>query len=188
MSGELLRVFDIGRVEGDLEVDLDARRARRHGDVFIGFVKHGRYLGTHAYVVGDEGRVILSFPWVDKVNWLLAFGATDELPVAVGDQGWEDLEQGWWASAIVRRNDVYLAETDLDRIIDEVRDAGRIEYLEPGTVLVDGGRSRGTSSAARRTTPRGGARSGRAAASSPRPSAWWTAGCSRSPDAVAASP
>jgi hypothetical protein len=138
VSGELLRVFDIGRVEGDLEVDLDARRARRHGDVFIGFVKHGRYLGTHAYVVGDEGRVILTFPWVDKVNWLLAFGATDELPVAIGDQGWDDLEQGWWASAIVRGDDVYLAETDFDRIVDEVRDADRIEYLEPGTVLVDG--------------------------------------------------
>lgn len=133
----LLRVFDIGRVQGDLEVALDARHARSHDDVFIGFVKHGRYLGTHAYVVGDEGRVLLAFPWVDRVNWLLALGFwTDELPVDVGDEGWEGLEQGWWASVLVRGPDIYLAETDLDRI-HEVSDAPRIECFTPGTVSVD---------------------------------------------------
>ena len=134
----LLRVFEIGRAEGDLDVELEAGRARRHRDVLIGFVKHGRYLGTHAYVVGDEGSVLLSFPWVDRVNWLLAFGATSELPVDVADEGWDDLEQGWWASAIVHGPDIYLAETDLDQMIDDVRDAARIEYLEPGRILVDG--------------------------------------------------
>jgi hypothetical protein len=134
----LLPMFEIGRLEDDLNVELDTDRARRHDDVFVGFVKHGRYLGTHAYVVGDEGRVLLAFPWVDRVNWLLAFGATSELPVDVGDGGWDDLEQGWWASANVHGPDVYLAETDLDQMIDDVRDAARIEYPEPGTVLVDG--------------------------------------------------
>jgi hypothetical protein len=133
----LLRVFDIGRGGGVVGVDLDARRARRHDDVVVGFAKHGRYLGTHAYVVGDEGEVLLGFPWVDRVNWLLALGWTSELPVDVGEEGWDDLEQGWWVSVLVRGPDVYLAETDFDAISD-VQDASRIEYLEAGTVLVDG--------------------------------------------------
>jgi hypothetical protein len=133
----VLRVFDIGRPGGDLEVDLDAGRARRHDDVVVGFAKHGRYFGTHAYVLGDDGQVLLGFPWVDRVNWLLALGWTSELPVDAGEEGWNDLEQGWWASVLVRGPDVYLAETDFDAMSD-VRDASRVEYLEPGTVVVDG--------------------------------------------------
>jgi hypothetical protein len=81
--------------------------------------------------------VLLSFPWTDKANRMLAWGMPSELPVEVNEEGWDDLEQGWWARAIVAGPDLYLAETDLDEMTD-VRDHSRIEYPEPGIVLVDG--------------------------------------------------
>jgi hypothetical protein len=137
-----LRVFEIsraanGRDLGDLVVDLPVALARRHQDVLVVFMHHGSDLGWGAYVTGEDGAVLLSFPWTDHVDRILTEADSTELPVVVTEEGWDDLEQGWWGRALVVGSDVYLAETDFDAITD-VSDPNRVEHSDPGVVLVDG--------------------------------------------------
>jgi hypothetical protein len=51
--------------------------------------------------------------------------------VELTEEGWDDLDQGWWGRAIVDGPDVYLAETDLEALTDLRGD--RIECREPGS-------------------------------------------------------
>ena len=55
----------------------------------------------------------------------------------VGDEGWDDLEQGWWGFVIPDADDFYLAETDLDAIV-EIAPPLRISCSSPGYVFVNG--------------------------------------------------
>jgi hypothetical protein len=132
-----IRVFEIGRGgdRADLEVELPASWARPHSDVAVVFVKGGPEFGWHAHVVGDERRVLLSFPWNDRVDKAL-IEEDCGLPAQVDEAGWDDLEQGWWARVIASGADVYLAETDFD-LMTKVSEPRRIAHRDPGTVLVD---------------------------------------------------
>jgi hypothetical protein len=136
-----LRVFETwrigGRDLGALEVDLPVSLARRHQSVLVVFMHHGTDMGWSAYVTGEDGSVLLSFPWTDHVDQILTRADPAELPVNLADKRWDDLDQGWWGCVLVDGPDVYLAETDHDAITD-VTEPSRIEPSEPGTVLVDG--------------------------------------------------
>lgn len=103
----------------------------------MAFVHAGPDLGWHAHVVGEDGCVLLSFPWIDRVDEMLTGARPCELPVEVPPEGWDDLDQGWWGRIIVDGLDLYLAETDFDAMT-HVRDSNRIEYPQAGIVLVDG--------------------------------------------------
>jgi hypothetical protein len=129
------------------DVDLPVAWACRHGRAVVGFSHAGRSLGWHAYLVGDDGRVLLSFPWYDHVDvalggvsrwsfapWRLLFA--DGPPTEVGEEGWDDLEQGWWGFVIPDGGDVYVGETDLDAIT-ETEPPLRIACEQPGHVLVN---------------------------------------------------
>jgi hypothetical protein len=47
------------------------------------------------------------------------------LPIGLAG-AWDDLEQGWWASAIPAGSRVYLAETDFDELVDKAREPSNI--------------------------------------------------------------
>jgi hypothetical protein len=128
-------------------VDLPIAWARRHDRAAVGFSHGGRSLGWHAYLVGDDGRVLLSFPWYDHVDvalggvsrwsfapWRVLFA--DRPPTEVGDEGWDDVEQGWWGFVIPDGGDFYVGETDFDAIT-ELDPPLRITCAQPGNVLVD---------------------------------------------------
>jgi hypothetical protein len=137
----VLRVFEISRARngrdlGTLVVDLPTSLARRHEDVRVVFMHHGSDMGWSAYVTGEDGSVLLSFPWTDHVDQLLAADSA-ELPVNLSEKGWDDLDQGWWGCVLVSGPDVYVAETDFDAITD-VNDPDRVEASEPGVLLVGG--------------------------------------------------
>ena len=140
-SEGLLRVFEIDRAKngrdlGTLRVDLPTSLARRHEDVRVVFMHHGSDMGWSAYVTGEDGSVLLSFPWTDHVDQLLT-GDSAELPVNLTESGWDDLDQGWWGCVVVSGSDVYVAETDFDAITG-VTDSDRVEPSEPGILLVGG--------------------------------------------------
>jgi hypothetical protein len=130
------RVFEMGRMGPSLEVSLPRAWARRHDQVVVAFRNADPLLGWHAHILGENGAVLLSFPWTDHVDAILTGPEPRELPVELTEEGWDDLDQGWWGRAIVHGPDVYLAETDLDAITDVLGD--RIQCQEPGIVLVDG--------------------------------------------------
>jgi hypothetical protein len=145
-----LRVFEAAIVspqfEFDLEVELPLAWARRHDSLVVGF-DFDSVLGWHARLVGDDGHVLLNFPWYDHVDrslggarrtwyrpWAVAF--IDELPTSPTDEGWDDLDQGWWGRVIPDGADVYIAETDHDEITSAP--PGRVVLERPGHVFVNG--------------------------------------------------
>jgi hypothetical protein len=149
-GGRSVRVFDAAIIspdfDFDLELDLPLAWARRHESLVVGFDFNSKLLGWHARLVGDEGHVLLNFPWSDHVDrslggfrrtwyrpWHGAFG--DELPTALTDEGWDDLDQGWWGRIIPDGADVYIAETDHDEITSAP--PGRVVRAEPGFVFVN---------------------------------------------------
>jgi hypothetical protein len=137
-----LRVFEIARADsgvdlGTLVVDLPVAWARRHRSVEVVFMNGSSPLGWHAHVTDPDGDVLLSFPWTDHVDRILAKADPVELPVSVSEEGWDDLDQGWWGRVLLVGNDVYVAETDLDALLD-VASPNRLDNPAPGVVLVDG--------------------------------------------------
>jgi hypothetical protein len=92
--------------------------------------------------------VILTFPWYDHADWSLAGVRrywyapwrklfVDEFPTTLTDDGWDDLEQGWWGQIVPSGDDVYIAETDFDEILD-ANDGSGIVVARPGFVFVNG--------------------------------------------------
>ncbi len=141
VSERSLRVFEIARISsgqdlGSLVVDLPVALANRRPSVRIVFLDGGSDLGWHAHVTDVDGYVLLSFPWTDHVDRILINDDPGQLPVTVPQEGWDDLDQGWWGRVMPDGSDVYVAETDFDAIT-EVTDQSRIENPVPGLVLVD---------------------------------------------------
>jgi hypothetical protein len=149
-GGRALRVFEIAigspTFSFDLELDLPVAWARRHETLVVGF-DHDSLLGWHARLVGDDGHVLLGFPWYDHVDrslggvrrtwyrpWSVPF--VDEFPTRLTDEGWDDLEQGWWGRILPDGADVYVAETDFDGIT--AAPPGRVVLERPGYVFVNG--------------------------------------------------
>jgi hypothetical protein len=135
VSADALRVFDFTSDLGSVRVDLPVARARRHSDVVVAFMDASSELGWHAHLVGDDGDVLLSFPWVDHVNEVLA-GEAEELPTVARDDAWDDVEQGWWGWVKAEGDDVFVAETDLDAL-SRVSPSPTVERSAPGVVIVD---------------------------------------------------
>ena len=119
----------------DFGVDLSPALARRHKKVQVVF-RDTEDFGWHAHVTGDDQLVLLSFPWTDHADRILLRADSAELPVKVTEEGWDDLDQGWWGHVRLGGSDVYVAETD-----NEITDAEappRIEQSTPGLVVVNG--------------------------------------------------
>jgi len=146
-----LRTFDIAvltaeGLEFDLELDLPIVWARRHETVVVAFERQDREFGWHAYVLGEDGAVLLGFPWHDHADTSLAgsrlwrpstwFRIADSFPLPLPAEGWDDLEQGWWGSVVPDGDRVFVAETDFDEITD--RPLTEIEPREPGIVVAGG--------------------------------------------------
>jgi hypothetical protein len=137
-----LRVFEIARISSrkaldSFVLDLPVTLAKRRSDIRVVFLDGDSELGWHAHVTDDDGEVLLSFPWTDHVDEILTKEGSSELPVEVPVEGWQDLDQGWWASVVLDGDDIYVAETDFDAIAD-VPEPDRIENPTPGVVLVNG--------------------------------------------------
>jgi hypothetical protein len=118
-------------------VDLPRRWARPHDTVMVAFADCGELLGWHCHVIGDDGAVLLGFPWTDHVDVILSGDELGELPIQLGEDGWDDLDQGWWGCVIVDGPDLYLAETDHDAI-SSVVDSTSLRPGGQGIVLVEG--------------------------------------------------
>jgi hypothetical protein len=140
---EWLRVYEIARGDdrggiGIFSVDLPTGWARTHSRVEVALA-HDDALGWHARLVGDDDEPLMAFPWHDHVDrLLLGAEAASELPLLLDTDSWDDIEQGWWAAAIRTDSSVYLAETDLDDLIDSSRAPQSITHRSPGVVTVDG--------------------------------------------------
>ena len=127
--------------------DLPIAWALRHDRAVVGFSHGGRSLGWHAYLVGDDGRVLLSFPWYDHVDvalggvrqgWFAPWRAVFAYrpPTEVGDDGWDDVEQGWWGFVVPDGEDLYVGETDFDSIT-ELEPPLQVTCAQPGDVFVN---------------------------------------------------
>ena len=133
-SREASRVFETGP---SLKVDLPREWARRHTTVMVAFADWGQPFGWHCYVVGDDGAVLLDFPWTDHVDEILSGDVRVELPIQLDDEGWDDLDQSWWGRVIVDGPNLYLAQTDFDAI-SSVVDPTIQHVLGHGIVVVEG--------------------------------------------------
>jgi hypothetical protein len=137
----VLRVFGICVGRGDgidvLAVDLPTAWARSHTRVDVSLTQAGDEFGWHAHLVGDDDEHLLGFPWHDHVEKMLLARRGGGLPIDLAG-AWDDLEQGWWASAIPAGSRVYLAETDFDELVDKAREPSNISRTGPGKVSVDG--------------------------------------------------
>lgn len=127
-----LRVFEMFEHP---EIKLPGTLARRHDDVLVVFM-HSWVFGWHAHVTSPDGTVLLSFPWTDDVDELLRAEHPPELPADLTEGGWDDLEQGWWGQVVVVGEDVYVAETDFDAIL-EARPPLLVRAAADGVVLVN---------------------------------------------------
>jgi hypothetical protein len=127
-----LRVFEMSNSP---EIKLPGKLARRHDDVRVVF-RHSWVFGWHAHVTSADGTVLLSFPWTDDVDELLRAEHPLELPAVVTEEGWDDLDQGWWGQVVVVGDDVYVAETDFDAILD-ARPPLLLRGAAPGVVHVN---------------------------------------------------
>jgi hypothetical protein len=136
LSADALRVFEFVSDRGSVRVDLPVAWARRHSDAVVAFMDGSSELGWHAFLVGDDGDVLLSFPWVDHVDRVLA-GEAAELPTVAGDDAWDDLDQGWWGWVKAEGDDVFIAETDFDGLC-RVSSAPTVGRVAPGVIAVDG--------------------------------------------------
>ena len=136
-----LRVFEIASNTGDVGVDLSVSWAKHHESVVVAFHDSGRPLGWHAWLVGEDGDLLLSFPWHDHADKALGgprlFQPSSwfsyDFPVQLTEKGWNELEQGWWGRVIPDGHLVFLAETDFDAIIDDP--PGNVVCERPGRVL-----------------------------------------------------
>jgi hypothetical protein len=136
-----LRVFEISRV-GDggeiahLAVELPAAwaYAHTHADVLL---RKSEEFGWGAEIVGEQQQHLLGFPWYDHVDKMLLDPSCAELPPDLSSGAWDDLEQGWWASILADGADVYIAEANLDDVVD-LAHPPTIAQQRPGVVAVDG--------------------------------------------------
>ena len=127
--GATFRIF--GRVE------LRASWARRHATVAVAFSAAGGQLGWHACLMGDEGAVLLTFPWYDHADRILRGESRwESFPTRVPDEEWSDLEQGWFGWVNADEGFVYLAEGDPAEMLG-VR-SRKIELARPGVVTAEG--------------------------------------------------
>ena len=134
-------VFGISRGftrRSELRVELPAAWAREHADVVVALGDAGGELGWHACVAGDEGAILLTFPWYDHADRILrGERPAEQFPTTAPDEEWSDLEQGWFGWASGDGGFVYLAEGDFDQIL-AVRNARTLERIRPGVVAVEG--------------------------------------------------
>ena len=112
-------VFEIARGDDvDLAVALPATWAAERSRVHVVF-EDWDVCGWHAMLESGDGDRVLSFPWYDHADRMLVREVPSELPdPALPGGGWDDLEQGWWASVRAVGDAVFIAETDLDRLLD----------------------------------------------------------------------
>ena len=145
-----LRPFDIAcksadGSEFDVKLDLPVSWAQHHESAVVAFHRTDyRPLGWHAWLVGESGELLLSFPWYDHADSALGgprlfqpgtwFRQADAFPVELTENGWDDLEQGWWGRVIPDGDLVYIAETDFDAITDDP--SGSVACERPGRVRV----------------------------------------------------
>jgi hypothetical protein len=131
-------VFAIARGDDvDLAVALPAAWAVEHTQVQVVF-EHWDVSGWHAMVESPDGDRVLSFPWSRHADKMLRGEVTSELPgPALPGGGWDDLEQGWWASVRAAGDAVFIAETDFDRLLD-VAGAPVASLSRPGRVELSG--------------------------------------------------
>lgn len=122
-----------------VRVDLPIEWARRHTEVEVAFKDWSRD-NWHVYVVGDDATVLLSFPWDDHADRMLrdADAGFEEFPVTAKEEAWEELEQEWFAWVRAHGDDVYMAEGSSDEMNFRVRNARRLDLVQPGVVSVDG--------------------------------------------------
>lgn len=125
-------------------IELPLRLARDNHHVFVGF--DSGYFGWHACLVGNDGDVILDFPWYDHADMSLggrlrhAPGrklSINRFPTTLTEEGWDDLEQGWWGQVTPVGGDVFVAETDFDAWTDGTESSGIVE-ARPGYLFVKG--------------------------------------------------
>jgi hypothetical protein len=132
-----LTVFEIDRVSGTFAVALPPGWARMHRQAEVALSASEEF-GCAAEILGDAQDHLLGFPWLDNVDEILLGSDTGRLPVQLGERGWNDVEQGWWASVIPFGDSVFLAEADFDELLDNVRDPQRLARPRDGVVTVDG--------------------------------------------------
>jgi hypothetical protein len=114
-------------------MELPIALARRHGRAFVGFDFTGDLLGWHARLVGDDGDVILNFPWYDHADRSIV----DAFPTVLTEDGWDDLDQGWWGQVIPHGEDVFIAEADLDELLGGSHET-TIVVARPGCLFAGG--------------------------------------------------
>jgi hypothetical protein len=136
-----LRVFEIARpseIDAGIsffEVDLPNAWARSHERAEVSLRKSEDF-GWEAKLVGDGNEHLIAFPLYDHVDQMLLDSDSDrELPPDLASGAWSDLDQGWWASILVDGTDVYIAEADLDALLD-VEDPAELALVRPGVVSV----------------------------------------------------
>lgn len=126
-----------GTMLPSLAVDLPLKWARRHAQVEVVITGGGGATGRHARVLGDDGEIVMTFPWLDHADVALRKPPPWELPVEIADGRWDDVEQGWWASIVQVDDMLYLAETDFDAI-PAITGKVALEQGTPGLVFVNG--------------------------------------------------
>src|SRR5207247_7703336 len=95
---DVIPVFEIARGDVDLAVALPPSWAVEPHRVDVIF-EDWDVCGWHAMLESPDGDRVLSFPWYDHVDKMLRGEVPSELPdPALPGGGWDDLEQGWWAS------------------------------------------------------------------------------------------
>jgi hypothetical protein len=133
VANHRLSVFEIsiaepGGTATDLSVELPSDWARICNHVNVEFYNADTF-GWRLAVVGD-GEQILSFPWHDRANEILR-DSPSRFPIA-GEQPWDGMDQGWWASVIPWNDHVYIAETDFDELCSVTTNDVRL--IRPGLV------------------------------------------------------
>jgi hypothetical protein len=116
---DAIPVFDMARGDDvDLAVALPPAWAAERPRVQVIF-EDWDVCGWHAVLESPDGEAVLSFPWQDHVDKMLRGEVPSELPdPALPTGAWDDLDQGWWASVRAVGDAVFIAETDLDRLLD----------------------------------------------------------------------
>jgi hypothetical protein len=117
-------------------VDLPLAWARRHENVVVAFEDWSRD-NWHAYLVGDNGAVLLDFTWDDHADRLLV-GEPEKFPVAASEEAWWGREQEWFVWVKAEGDDVYMAEGSFEDIGYRVRNPRKLAPVRPGVVSVDG--------------------------------------------------